>query len=126
MIGLGIGPSAVAWCTDLIYKDPMQVGMSLLWVSTLFGVFASLLLYLGMRHFRTSMKNLDDWQNGKEVEQYTEGQMYTTLTIIIFFVVFSVVALIVGLPWWLNTVFYSACVLGALYAYLTRSAGKTA
>jgi len=121
MIGLGIGPSAVAWCTDLIYKDPNQVGMSLLWVSTIFGVLSALMLYLGMRHFRTSMSNLEQWQHGKEVEQYTEGQMYATLTIIMVFVVFSVVALLVGLPWQLNTAFYGACVLGAIYAFFRRS-----
>lgn len=81
IIGLGIGPSAVAWVTDYYYKDTQMVGMSLLWISTLFGILASILLYMGMRHFRTSMKNLEDYQNGKEVKQYTHRQMVLTLSI---------------------------------------------
>lgn len=124
LIGLGLGPSAVAWCTDYIYEDPMQVGMSLLWVSTLFGVVASILLYLGMRHFKTSLKNLEDWQNGVPVKQYTEKQMHITLTLIIVFIAYSVVGLLFGLPLWLNIIFYGAFGLAAFYSYLTK--GRTA
>lgn len=126
LIGLGLGPSAVAWCTDLIYGDPGQVGMSLLWVSTLFGVIACVLLYLGMRHFKASMKNLEDWQNGKEVAQYTEQQMITTLTLIILFIAYSVVALLFGLPLIANLVFYGLYLLLLLYgigkSYTTKTA----
>ena len=126
MIGLGLGPSAVAWCTDLIYGDPEKVGMSLLWVSTGFGVVASLLLYLGMRHFRASMQNLEDWKNGREVQQYTEKQMVTTLTVILVFVFYSVTALLVDLPLIANTIFYSACGLGIIYLMAQRFNSKVA
>lgn len=124
LIGLGLGPSAVAWCTDLVYGDPMQVGMSLLWVSTLFGVVASVLLYLGMRHFKHSMKNLEDWQNGIEVEQYTEKQMTMTIGLIILFIAYSVVALLFGLPWLSNLVFYGAYI--GLILYNALQSKKTA
>jgi Na+-driven multidrug efflux pump len=62
LIGLGVGPSAVAWVTDYYYGDPNQVGMSLLWVSTLFGILAAVLLYKGMRHFDQSLKHLEAYQ----------------------------------------------------------------
>ncbi|GAB1265002.1 MFS transporter [Aurantivibrio infirmus] len=96
IIGLGLGPSAVAWCTDLYYKDTQMVGMSLLWVSTLFGLISCVLLYLGMRHFRTSMQNLEDWNNGIEVKQYTAKQMYTFLTLFSTFILATVGWLLFG------------------------------
>ena len=142
LIGLGLGPSAVAWCTDLIYEDPNMVGMSLLWVSTLFGVVASTLLFLGMRHFKASMKNLEDWQNGVPVKQYTERQMQITLSLIILFIAYSVFALLIGLERtgsllgldWIpensnriaNGLFYGFFAAWALWAFLKNKFFKPA
>lgn len=63
LIGLGLGPTAVALSTDFLFGDESKLYMSLILVSTVFGIFASTLLYLGMRHFRNSMDHLEDWQN---------------------------------------------------------------
>jgi MFS family permease len=61
LIGLGIGPSAVAWCTDLIFKDEMKIHYSLSLVSTVFGSIAAFLLYKGMGQFRRSLEHKDEW-----------------------------------------------------------------
>lgn len=63
LIGLGLGPSSVAWYTDYVYGDPNMVNMSLLWVSTIFGVIASLLLYLASKQFKQSLAYLEEYQN---------------------------------------------------------------
>jgi MFS family permease len=63
IIGLGAGPTAVAWCTDLLFKDEMKVHYSLALVSTLFGVIAATLLWLGMGQFRRSLENLEEWKD---------------------------------------------------------------
>lgn len=62
LIGLGVGPSAVAWVTDYYYQDPNQVGMSLLWISAIFGLVATALLYKGMRHFSHSLEHLTEYE----------------------------------------------------------------
>ncbi|MGQ9426116.1 spinster family MFS transporter [Gilvimarinus sp. F26214L] len=63
LIGLGFGPSAVALSTDYLFGSESQLYLSLVLVSTVFGVVASILLYLGMRHFRASMEHLEKWKN---------------------------------------------------------------
>lgn len=57
-IGLGLGPTAVAWFTDYVYGDPNKVHMSLLWVSTFFGVIAVFLLWKAFEHFQKSLDYL--------------------------------------------------------------------
>ena len=64
IIGLGVGPSAVAWFTDYVYHDTQKVNLSLLWISTIFGIGAVILLYRGMRHFRGSLDHLEQYQRG--------------------------------------------------------------
>lgn len=63
LIGLGFGPSAVALFTDYVFMDESKLYLSLVVVSTTFGIIASILLYLGMRHFRKSMEHLEKWQS---------------------------------------------------------------
>jgi MFS family permease len=82
LIGLGLGPSAVAWFTDYVYQDPEQVGMSLLWIGTISSVLATVLLYLGLRHFRVSMVNLRAWQAGAAIQAYSHRTMVSTLTLL--------------------------------------------
>jgi len=62
IIGLGAGPTAVAWCTDLLFKDELKIHYSLALVSTLFGVIAAFLLWRGMAQFRRSLDHLDNWK----------------------------------------------------------------
>ncbi|HBW82839.1 MAG TPA: MFS transporter [Gammaproteobacteria bacterium] len=61
LIGLGLGPSAVAWCTDYIFKDPDKVNLSLLWVGTSFGLVSALLLYFGSKHYRATLAYLENY-----------------------------------------------------------------
>jgi len=82
LIGLGLGPSAVAWTTDYVYHDTQKVGMSLLWTGAVASVLAALLLYLGMKHFRTSMAKLRDWQSGVEVQSYSHRTMVCVLSVL--------------------------------------------
>lgn len=63
LIGLGMGPSAVAVSTDYLFGNEDDLYKSLVLVSGVFGVLASLVLYLGMRHFRSSMDHLERWKN---------------------------------------------------------------
>ena len=51
LIGLGLGPTAVALCTDYLFHDDNMVGYSLLVVTTLAHILAGLLLWHGRRHF---------------------------------------------------------------------------
>ena len=62
LIGLGLGPTAVAWCTDYVYGDPGKVHMSLLWVSTIFGVLAAFLLWKARAHFKNSLDYLKEYE----------------------------------------------------------------
>lgn len=62
LIGLGLGPTAVALSTDYLFGNESQLYLSLVLVSTVFGVVASILLYMGMRHFRRSIEHLEEWK----------------------------------------------------------------
>lgn len=85
LIGLGLGPTGVALCTEYLFNpdtsfgptaikaitpfmnlagrtvDDNMVWAALLVTSTLAGVIASVLLYLGLGNFRKSIKHRDDW-----------------------------------------------------------------
>ena len=56
MIGLGLGPNAIAFFTDNVFKDEMKIHWSLAAVSTFAGIVAAYLLWKGMAHFRKSME----------------------------------------------------------------------
>lgn len=61
LLGLGLGPTAVAAATDHIFKDDNAVRYSLLLVAASAHLVASLLLWVGMKHFRKSMDRLEEW-----------------------------------------------------------------
>lgn len=61
LIGLGLGPTAVALATDYVFRDDQAVGFSLLWVGIVAHVGSAVLLWLGLRQFRTSMERLRGW-----------------------------------------------------------------
>ena len=54
MVGLGLGPTAVALATDYIFKDDLAVGYSLLLVGVVSLSLSALLLRLGQAPFRAS------------------------------------------------------------------------
>ncbi|MFP6583187.1 MAG: MFS transporter [Candidatus Hydrogenedentota bacterium] len=56
MIGLGMGPSAVALFTQNVFKDDMKIHYSLATVSTFAGTLAAILLWNGMKQFRKTLE----------------------------------------------------------------------
>ena len=61
LIGLGVGPTAVAMTTDYIFQDDNAVRYSLLLVATLAHVVAALLLWAGIKPFQRSLDHLQEW-----------------------------------------------------------------
>ena len=51
LIGLGIGPSAVAYVTERVFRDDAAVGRSLAWVGLAAHVLAAAILFAGLRTF---------------------------------------------------------------------------
>ena len=61
LIGLGIGPSAVAMCTQYLFRRDDAVNYSLLLVCTAACLAAALLLSIGLRPYLKSLDRLRDW-----------------------------------------------------------------
>lgn len=61
LIGLGLGPTAVALVTDYAFHDDKAVRYSLMIVSTIAEVFAILLLSTGLKPYRASLERLKRW-----------------------------------------------------------------
>ncbi len=61
LIGLGLGPSAVAAATDFIFKDDHAVRYSLLLVESVAHVAAATLLFVGIKPFLASLERLKQW-----------------------------------------------------------------
>ena len=51
LIGLGAGPSAVAYATEYVYREPTAVGCSLAWVTLAAHLVAAILLFAALRPF---------------------------------------------------------------------------
>lgn len=52
LIGLSLGPTAVALMTDFVFRDEMMLRYSLAWVVAIFNPIAVLLVWLALRHRR--------------------------------------------------------------------------
>ena len=63
LIGLGIGPTAVAMTTDYFYHNDNMVNRSLLIVTTIAHIVSGILLWLGMKQFRDSLDRLKVWMS---------------------------------------------------------------
>lgn len=61
LIGMGLGPTAVALVTDQVFRDPKSVNLSLLVVGLAANVGGIGLLWLGLRPFRQSLGYLERW-----------------------------------------------------------------
>jgi MFS family permease len=61
LIGLGIGPTAVALCTDYVFHNDNRVNYSILIVCTLAHVASTLLLWQGLKPFGESLDRLKAW-----------------------------------------------------------------
>jgi MFS family permease len=61
LIGLGIGPTAVAMTTDYVFRNDDAVNYSLLIVATLAHLAAAALLWAGLKSFPRSLDYLKQW-----------------------------------------------------------------
>ncbi len=61
LIGLGLGPSAVAWVTDYGFGDEAMLRYSLVIVGTFAHVAATVLLWIGVGQFHKSIHLRDEW-----------------------------------------------------------------
>ncbi|HME07834.1 MAG TPA: hypothetical protein VKG25_12315, partial [Bryobacteraceae bacterium] len=61
LIGLGIGPSAVAMTTQYIFQRDNAVNLSLMYVSLAGYVLAAILLFAGSKPFLGSLDRLKEW-----------------------------------------------------------------
>jgi MFS family permease len=62
IIGLGLGPSAVAAMTDYVFHDPNKIRYSLLVVGAIAHLAAVLVLWRGMKPFAESVERLKAWK----------------------------------------------------------------
>lgn len=63
LIGLGIGPSAVAYLTQHVYRDDAAVRYSLVWVALTAHLGAAALLWGGLRSFVRSRARCEAWND---------------------------------------------------------------
>ena len=61
IIGLGIGPTAVALITDYVFQDDKALRYSLMIVSTIATIASIVLLSLSLKPYRASIQYLRDW-----------------------------------------------------------------
>lgn len=62
LIGLGLGPTAVALATDHVFQDKSAVDKSLLLVGLIADAAAIVLLWLGLKPYRHSLDYLERWK----------------------------------------------------------------
>lgn len=62
LIGLGIGPTAVAMLTQRVFEDPMKLGYSCVVVGVFAQVAAFGVFYYGKKSYAESVTRLDDWE----------------------------------------------------------------
>ncbi len=61
LIGLGLGPTAVALMTDYVFRDEQAVNYSILVVSIAAQLGAAALLWVGLKPFLRSLDHLEEW-----------------------------------------------------------------
>ena len=61
LIGLGIGPTAVAIVTDYVFQDDMAIRYSIFWVASIITVGAVVLLWMGIKPYREARETLIAW-----------------------------------------------------------------
>lgn len=63
LIGLGIGPTAVALLTDYVFADDAALRYSLLIISTTATLLAVVLLFCSLRPYRDSVQRVQQWSD---------------------------------------------------------------
>lgn len=66
LVGLGIGPTAVALVTDYVFHDDEALNYSLLIVGAVSHLLSVMLLWKGLRYFRESLERLRLWKMTNE------------------------------------------------------------
>lgn len=66
LIGLGIGPTAVAMVTDYVFMDDMAVRYSIFIVASVITVGAVILLWMGLKPYRHARDTLESWSQRQE------------------------------------------------------------
>lgn len=61
LIGLGLGPTAVALVTDFVFASDQALRYSLLIVTALAVVSSIILLWMGLKPYRDSLQRLQQW-----------------------------------------------------------------
>jgi MFS family permease len=61
LIGLGLGPTAVALTTDYVFRDDSAVNYSLLVVGVTAHIGAAVLLWIGLSHYLRSLDFFREW-----------------------------------------------------------------
>ncbi len=61
LIGLGIGPTAVAMTTDYVFQDKQAVNYSLAIVAAIAHIISTVLLFVGLKPFLASIDRLKQW-----------------------------------------------------------------
>ena len=64
LIGLGLGPTAVALITDYVIGDPVALGVSIAMLAGLAGPLSAIVLGSGLRHYRQSARRLASLTGG--------------------------------------------------------------
>jgi MFS family permease len=59
LIGLGLGPTAVALCTDYVFRDDLDLRYSLALVATVAHLASTAFLWLGLKPFRESLARVE-------------------------------------------------------------------
>ncbi|SMG44389.1 spinster family MFS transporter [Paraburkholderia susongensis] len=77
LIGLGLGPTAVALLTDYVFRDDMAVRYSIVWVASLATGSGALLIWSGLKPYAQARKTLEDWEPDRETDQATNRQIQT-------------------------------------------------
>jgi MFS family permease len=65
LIGMGIGPSAIAFCTDFVFRDESMLWASILLVGSIAHVAAALAFWRGLAPFRESVARVEAYQRDR-------------------------------------------------------------
>jgi MFS family permease len=71
LVGLGLGPQILPLVTDYVFRDEMQIHLSLLTVTTTAEVGAFALLLLALPRFRRAIRYRDRWMEQRTREDLT-------------------------------------------------------
>jgi MFS family permease len=66
LLGLGIGPTLVAFLTDKVFAEDLAVGKSLAIVVAICGLLAAILVALGLHAYRDMLKEASGWGDASD------------------------------------------------------------